>query len=74
MRRTAIFADEVLLNEMKDVARHEHRSVSDVLRDAMELSLKTKQGKRRLSLIGVVESGREDLAANHEEMLWPKQG
>ncbi len=72
MKRTTIFAEEALIEEMKDLARHERKSVSDVLREAMETYINLKKRKKKYSIIGIGESGREDIAEIHEDILWQK--
>jgi metal-responsive CopG/Arc/MetJ family transcriptional regulator len=71
MRRTTIFADDNLLHEIKDLAKQEDRSVAELLREAMEQYIKGKRGPaKQLSIIGIGESGRSDIAEDHEELLW----
>jgi metal-responsive CopG/Arc/MetJ family transcriptional regulator len=73
MRRTTIFADDHLLNEIKDLANQEKRSVAELIRDALDqyLRAKRKSGKP-LSFIGIGESGRDDVAEKHEDLLWQR--
>ena len=73
MRRTTIFADDHLLNEIKDLANQEKRSVAELIRDALDqyLRAKRKSGKS-FSFIGIGESGRDDVAERHEELLWQR--
>lgn len=71
MRRTTIFADEQLLNELRELARQERKSVAELIRDALEQYIRSKQkSPRRLSIIGIGKSGRSDIAEKHEEFLW----
>lgn len=73
MKRTTIFANDTLINEFKDLAREENRSVADMVREAMEQYVRQKRQKRKkLSFIGVGSSGRSDVAKRHEELLWRK--
>ena len=73
MRRTTIFAEDALLNEMKHLASMEKKSVAEVVREAMEQYIASKQKPaRKLSLIGVGESDRSDIAEKSEELLWPE--
>jgi metal-responsive CopG/Arc/MetJ family transcriptional regulator len=73
MRRTTIFAEDELLNEMKYLASQEKKSVAEVVREAMELYIASKQKPaRKLSLIGIGESNRSDVAEKSEELLWPE--
>ena len=71
MKRTTIFADEGLINEIRDISMEEGRSVAAVVRDAMEDYIKKKRtAKKKLSFIGIGDSGRKDIAERHEEILW----
>lgn len=73
MRRTTIFAEDALLNEMKHLASMEKKSVAEVVREAMVQYIESKQKPaRKLSLIGVGESDRSDIAEKSEELLWPE--
>ena len=73
MKRTTIFAEEELFKEIKDISKEENRSLADVIREAMENYINQKrQKKKRLSFIGIGNSGRKDIAENHEELLWKK--
>lgn len=73
MKRTTIFAEEELFKEIKDISEEENRSVAEVIREAMENYVCQKRlRKKRLSFIGTGNSGRKDIAENHEELLWKK--
>lgn len=73
MRRTTIFADDNLINEIKEISKEENRSVADILREAMQAFIKQKRHKKkRISFIGIGSSGRRDIAERHEELLWKK--
>ncbi len=73
MRRTTIFADENLLNEIKDLAKQENRSVAELIREAIEHYIRSKRKPAgELSIIGIGESGRSDIAETHEELLWQR--
>ncbi|MEK6713656.1 MAG: ribbon-helix-helix protein, CopG family [Nitrospirota bacterium] len=73
MKRTTIFAEEELYKEIKDISKEENRSVAEVIREAMGNYINQKrQKKKRLSFIGIGNSGRKDIAENHEELLWKK--
>ena len=73
MKRTTIFTEEYLYKEIKDISNEENRSVSEVIREAMEIYINQKrQKKKKLSFIGIGNSGRKDIAENHEELLWKK--
>jgi metal-responsive CopG/Arc/MetJ family transcriptional regulator len=73
MRRTTIFADDSLINEIKEISKEENRSVADILREAMQVYIKQKRHKKKkISFIGIGSSGRKDIAERHEELLWKK--
>jgi metal-responsive CopG/Arc/MetJ family transcriptional regulator len=73
MKRTTIFADESLIEEIKEISREEKRSVADIVREAMQIYISQKRhGKRKISFIGIGDSGRKDIAEKHEELLWKK--
>ncbi len=70
MKRTTIFADKDLLDDIKDISIEENRSVAEVIREAMENYIRKKRQKKKLSFIGIGSSGRKDVAERHEELLW----
>lgn len=73
MRRTTIFADDVLINEIKEISKEENRSVAEIVREAMQSYIKLKRHKKKkLSFIGIGDSGRKNIAEKHEELLWKK--
>lgn len=73
MKRTTIFTEEYLYKEIKDISNEENRSVAEVIREAMEIYINHKRKKKKkLSFIGIGNSGRKDVAENHEELLWKK--
>ena len=74
MKRTTIFADDNLLNELKELAQDEHRSAAELVREALVdyIARKREPAGKKLSFIGIGESRRSDVSENHEEMLWRK--
>jgi predicted transcriptional regulator len=73
MKRTTIFADDSLLEEMKTLARQEKRSVAELVREAMEQYIAGKQKPAaKLSFIAVGKSGKGDIAEQNEDLLWQK--
>lgn len=46
MRRTTIFADDDLINEIKEISKEENRSVAEIVRDAMQNYIKQKRHKK----------------------------
>lgn len=75
MRRTTFFADEQLMEELKDIAREERRTLASVVREATALYVrqKRKRKRRKLSIVVIGSSGRTDVAEKHEELLWKKR-
>ena len=74
MKRTTIFADEALLNEMAELAQAEQKSVAEITREAMRAYLDRKKPRgRKLSFVGIGNSKRTDIAKRHEDLLWKKQ-
>jgi len=70
MKRTTFFADEQLMDELKEVAREERKTLASVVREATALYVSEK---RKLSIVGIGSSGRSDVAEKHEELLWKKE-
>lgn len=74
MKRTTIFADDDLLNEIKEISIEENRSVAELVREAIEGYVEQKRRKKKgLSFVGMGSSGRKDIAERHEELLWEKR-
>lgn len=75
MRRTTIVADEDLLMEIKQVARAEGRSASELIREALEQYIRTKRAKdgRVPSFVGLGKSGRSDISERIDELLWEER-
>lgn len=73
MKRTTIFADENLIEELKELSREEKRSVADIVREALESYVgKKRRRKRGISFVGIGKSGRSDVAERQEELLWKR--
>jgi len=73
MKRTTIFADDDLLNELKEISRQENKSVAEIVRTAMQEYINKKRRRRkRLSFVGIGSSGTNDISERHEELLWRK--
>jgi metal-responsive CopG/Arc/MetJ family transcriptional regulator len=74
MKRTTFFADEQLMDELKEIAREERKTLASVVREATALYVraKRKKKKRKLSIVGIGSSGRTDVAERHEELLWKR--
>ncbi|HEY7602353.1 MAG TPA: ribbon-helix-helix protein, CopG family [Methylomirabilota bacterium] len=70
MRRTTIFADEDVLRRLREIAKRENLTLSDVIRAALDRYVSRHGPKRpRLSLIGIGRSGRRDVAEHAEDLL-----
>jgi len=73
MKRTTFFADEQHMDELKEIAREERKTLASVVREATALYVREKRTKKRkLSIVGIGSSGRADVAERHEELLWKK--
>jgi metal-responsive CopG/Arc/MetJ family transcriptional regulator len=70
MKRTTVFADEDVLKKLREIAKRENTTVSEVTRKALNEYVSRRRPKRsRLSLIGIGRSGRKDIAERAEELL-----
>lgn len=70
MRRTTVFADDDVMKKLKEIAKRENSTVSEVTRKALNEFVSRRMRKRsRLSLIGIGRSGRKDVAERSEELL-----
>jgi predicted CopG family antitoxin len=73
MKRTTIFAGDDLINELKSLSAEENRSMADVVREALEEYIKRRRkAVRKFSFVGIGNSGRRDVAEEHERLLWKK--
>ncbi len=71
MKRTTIFADESMLDALKEIARREDVSIAEVIRQALNRFIADRQRNKRLpSILGIGQSGRKDIAERSEELLW----
>ena len=71
MKRTTVFANEEMLNNLKDIAQKEGISIAEIIRQALDKYIAERQGpKRAPSILGVGKSGRKDIASRSEELLW----
>lgn len=70
MKRTTVFADEDVLRKLREIAKRESTSISEVTRKALADYVSRRRPRRsRLSLVGVGRSGRKDVAERAEELL-----
>lgn len=73
MKRTTIFADDDLINGIREISKEENRSVAEIMREAMQNYIRQKRHKKKkISFIGIGSSGRKDVSELHEELLWKK--
>lgn len=69
MKRTTIVADESLLLELKHRAKREGRTISELIREALNDYLRRGERKKTLSFVGAGRSGRSDISEKSEEIL-----
>jgi hypothetical protein len=70
MKRTTVFADDEIMKKLKQIAKRENTTVSEVTRKALNEFVSRRVRKRsRLSLIGIGRSGRKDVAECAEDFL-----
>lgn len=68
MRRTTIMADEDLLKQLAVVARREHVSLAEVIRQGLELRVRQARPRPRSIGAASVETVPRDLARQSSEM------
>lgn len=74
MKRTTIFAEAELLDELQHIAAKEKKSTAHVVREALnEYVTKKRSRGTKLSFIASGASGRNNIADKHEELLWRKE-
>jgi predicted DNA-binding ribbon-helix-helix protein len=69
MARTTILLDDDLLLEVKQMARARGITVTEVVREALEASLKRQSRTPVLSFTGVGRSGRHSISKDAEKVL-----
>lgn len=75
MKRTTVFADDDVLRQLREIARRENLTVSEVTRKALHEYVRRRRPRRsRLSLVGIGRSGRKDVAERAEELLGKEFG
>lgn len=74
MKRTTIFAEDYLLDEVRCLAKKQKTSVATVVREALVnyLAVHKQEQTAELSFIAIGESGESDVAERHEELLWQR--
>jgi len=70
MKRTTVFADDDVMKKVREIAKRENCTVSEITRKALHEFVSRRHRKpSRLSLIGIGRSGRKDVAERAEELL-----
>lgn len=69
MKRTTIVADEALLLELKYRAKREGKTVSELIRKALDDYLRRSERRKTLSFVAAGRSGRNDISEKSEEIL-----
>jgi hypothetical protein len=74
MKRTTIFGDELVFSGLRELAKDKKVSFSRIIRMALEhfLTISDKKRKKKLSFVGIGNSGRVDISSNAEDLLWKK--
>ena len=72
MKRTTIFIDEEIEQEIKLIARQRGKKVSEIIREAIDDYLSKHRKHKKYSFVGLGSSNRSDISENHEEELWKK--
>jgi predicted transcriptional regulator len=74
MKRTTIFAEDYLLEEVKSLAKQQKTSVATVVREALVsyLAIHKQEQSKVLSFIAIGASGETDIAERHEDLLWQR--
>ena len=71
MKRTTIFADDALLEEVKQASARQNKSVAQFVREALQLHVANQRSaENRFAFMGKYKSGRPEVADRHEELLW----
>lgn len=75
MRRTTIFAEDDLLQELRSIAQKQKSNLSATIRKALEEYVaRHGRGRPLPSFTGVGRSGRRDVAERSEDLLWERDG
>lgn len=68
MRRTTIMADEDTLERLRDIARHEGRSLADVIREALDERARNPRPRLHFLSVGASEPGTGPTARESAEL------
>ena len=56
MKRTTFFADEQHMDELKEIAREERKTLASVVREATALYVREKRKKKKRTLLEILRS------------------
>jgi predicted transcriptional regulator len=70
MKRTTVFLEEDVENDLRALSRRQRRPVGALIREALARHVAAEKGKLVLSFLAVGRSGRRDTAERHEELLF----
>jgi hypothetical protein len=73
MKRTTVFLDAALENDLKALARRRGQPMAALVREGLTAYVARQAAEEpapRLSFLGIGRSGRRDVAQRHEELLW----
>jgi hypothetical protein len=71
MKRTTIFGDETVLENLRKLAHQKNTSLSAVIRTALQEYASKHHGAVTVpSFLGIGRSGRKDISERAEELLW----
>ncbi|MFH0803268.1 MAG: ribbon-helix-helix protein, CopG family [bacterium] len=69
MLRTTILADEEILLRLRLLAKRQKKTLSEVIRKALDTYLEQKTGRKKLSFLGAGHSGKKNVSAAAEEII-----
>ena len=76
MQRTNMYFPQEMIHKLKAVAQKEDKSVTDLVRDFVEIGLEKKVKPGASVLLSMAKnakkSGRKDLAGKHDHYLYGK--
>jgi hypothetical protein len=70
MKRTTVFLEEDVENDLRALSRRQRRPVGALIREALANHVAVEKGKLGLSFLAVGRSGHRDTAERHEELLF----
>jgi len=69
MKRTTILAPDELLLELKYLAKQQGKTVTIVVQEALADYVAARRSPRKLSFIGIGDSGQTDVSERFDELL-----